>query len=503
MKSTRILLVDDEPGLLEVCQEGLTDHGYTVLAAHNGEEALEILDREQVDLVISDMRMPRLGGLELLQEMGRRKLGAAVIVLTGYGTIQNAVECLQLGASDYLLKPFEFSLLIQKIEKVLQERRLKRYDTEVGDLLHILSLDRELSAQPDEPGLLRKFLHHVKKTFAPSSMAYFVPAGHDDAGMEPLFTLGPFFKREEPLAWFAGFAGAVAATAQPRLIDPLMGASGTDESFDVSGISAMAAPLNAFFEKEGVLAVVREARGEGGTGPNGEAFSLGDLQLFSIFAAHAGSAAGYHRSCRRIQRMNLEFVTSYVQAVEAKDRYTKGHSVRVRNYCLRLADALGLDRCQREDLAAAALLHDIGKIGIPDEILNKPMTLTQEEGRIMRRHPAIARDILSGVKSLQPLLPVIYHHHERYDGSGYPDGLQGKDIPFLARIIQVADGFEAMTSNRAYQRARAATHALDILQQGAGSQWDPQVVQAWDSVVRQDEQLLALGEAPAVGTGIS
>lgn len=492
MQSKNILLVDDEPGLLEVCREGLIDNGYTVLTANNGEEALHILAREHVDLVVSDIKMPRLGGLELIKAIRDRGQDTAVIVLTGYGTIENAVECLQLGASDYLLKPFDFSRLFHKIEKVFEERRLKRYDTEVGGLLHILSLERELSVELDEPGLLKKFLHHVNKTFRPSAMAYFVPRLKR---MEPVFTRGLFFQEPAALQWFERLAGSVASSAQPRLIDPMAGDGdqGT-KKFGLSGVSAMAAPLNSFYEKDGVLVVISDAQARR---QSGKGFGLNDLQLFSIFTSHAGSAAGYHRSCRRIRLMNVEFITSYVQAVEAKDPYTKGHSERVRDFCLHLGGSLGLDNGQLEDLGAAALLHDIGKIGIPDEILNKPKTLTSQEEYVMRRHPAIARDILAGVKSLRPVLPVVYHHHERYDGSGYPDGLSGEAIPYLARIIQVADGFEAMTSNRAYQKARGTREAMEILQDGAGKQWDPNIVKAWKHTFEKDKTLQRASMAAA------
>ncbi|TVM16942.1 response regulator receiver protein [Oceanidesulfovibrio indonesiensis] len=494
MQSQRILLVDDEPVLLEVCREGLIEKGYAVQTANNGAEALDILEREPFELVISDIRMPRLGGLDLIKEIKHRRLDTSVIVLTGYGTIENAVECLQQGASEYLLKPFDFSRLISKIEKVFEERRLKRYDSEVGGLLHILSLERELSMELDEPGLLKKFLHHVKKTFKPTAMAYFTPR---NGGMDPFFTLGSFFKEPGTLRWFEQMAGSVANSAQPRLVDPANGVgSNVTKQLGLVGVSAMAAPLNAFYEKDGVLVVVRDARSEN---PRTSAFGLSDLQLFTIFAAHAGSAAGYHRSCRRIQRMNVEFITSYVQAVEAKDTYTKGHSERVRDISLQLGQALGLGQAQLDDLGAAALLHDIGKIGIPDEILNKPNALNFHEQKIMRRHPVIARDILAGVKSLHPILPVVYHHHERYDGLGYPDGLSGEAIPYLARILQVADGFEAMTSNRAYQQARDAHEALDILQAGAGKQWDPAIVNAWAQAIENDKSSHVTSKSAAAG----
>jgi len=504
MVSKRILLVDDEPQLLDVCREGLAGAGYEVLTASNGEAALAALAATPVDLVVSDMKMPRLGGLELLKKIKERGLGAAVIFLTGYGTIENAVECLQHGAADYLLKPFDFGLLFAKIEKVFQERLLKRYDTAVGDLLHILTLNRDLQQQDDEPGLLKKFLQHVKKTFAPDALVYYL-FGDGRAQPDPFFTWGPFFGDPERVRWFASLAGGVLRLGQPKLIDPQLRRPGEAPQgpapFDTAALSALAAPVHGFFGKDGVVAVVRA---------NGKPpYSLADLQLFSIFVTHAGSAAGFHRSCRHIQQMNTEMIASFVQAVEAKDFYTKGHSERVRDYSVRLARHMGLAPREQEDISSAALLHDIGKIGIPDGILNKPGRLTGDGRAVMSEHPAIAGEILAGVQSLRELLPVIVHHHEHFDGTGYPAGLRGESIPKLSRIIQVADGFEAMTSNRAYQRSRTAEEALRVLAAGAGSQWDPRIVKCWIDLVGHSRDLLALGrgksdgEAPGQAAGVS
>lgn len=475
-----MLLVDDEPGILDVNSEGLGGAGYEVFTASNGEQALGILGQTPVDLIVSDMKMPGLSGFEFLQELNGRKFDIPVIFLTGYGTIDNAVECMQHGAADYLLKPFSFDTLIAKIKKALQERMLKRYDTAITDLIRIMNLERELKKQVDEAGLLKQFLQHVRGTFEPDALVFFLEDG--DGKLTPFFTWGGMFKKKAPLQWFSALSETALRSDQPRLLDPQSSlAENTPrdllQCYDPRAHSSLVTPVRGFLGKDGAMCLAR-TNGKGH-------FSFTDLQLLSIFASHAGAAAGFHRTCNRIKKMNSEIVHSYVQAVEARDVYTKGHSVCVRNYSLQLGKKLNLGATELQDLASAALLHDIGKIGIPDQILNKPNRLSAEELVIMRQHTKIGRDILAGVHSLHNVLPAIYHHHERYDGMGYPDALKGEEIPLLSRIIQVVDGFEAMTADRAYQRARPVEEALKVLEDGRGAQWDPGIVDAWVELVRE------------------
>lgn len=165
-------------------------------------------------------------------------------------------------------------------------------------------------------------------------------------------------------------------------------------------------------------------------------------------------------------------VRSLVTAIEAKDPYTRGHSERVAVYARRLGEYLGLPRAQVELLERAALLHDVGKIGIELDTLSSPMQLSAEEVRLIRRHPALGSELVSDVEFLADIVPVIRHHHERYDGAGYPDGLAGVDIPLLARLMAVADSYDAMTSNRAYRPAMTEEQALVEIERVAGTQLD-------------------------------
>ncbi len=177
------------------------------------------------------------------------------------------------------------------------------------------------------------------------------------------------------------------------------------------------------------------------------------------------------------------FLQSLLSAVDAKDHYTAGHSNRVARISACLGRQLGLLPSERDTLYLAGLLHDIGKIGIDDRVLNKPGRLTTEEFDQIKQHPQLGYDILQSVKELDCVLPIVLYHHEAWDGSGYPHGLEGTNIPQLARIMAVADALDAMSSARPYRRQVLSESKIDtILRQGAGRQWDPEIIDAFFAI---------------------
>jgi putative two-component system response regulator len=185
------------------------------------------------------------------------------------------------------------------------------------------------------------------------------------------------------------------------------------------------------------------------------------------------------RQTRRIRTTYLSAIESLVCMMEERDKYTHGHSQRVRRDSLRLATAVGLSRVQCKQLSLAAKLHDIGKIGVPEAILNKPDKLTLAEYAIVQKHPQIGERVLARVIRNRAVLAAIRGHHERLDGTGYPDGLRGNQIPLLARIIAIADCFDALTTCRAYRDAMPVPEALDVLRRDAGTHFEPRFVEAF------------------------
>jgi HD-GYP domain-containing protein (c-di-GMP phosphodiesterase class II) len=213
-----------------------------------------------------------------------------------------------------------------------------------------------------------------------------------------------------------------------------------------------------------------------------EHFRQSELRLLQSMAKQISVLLANVDLYHDLEKFVINMVKSLVFAIEAKDVYTRGHSERVNRYAMLIAERLQLDKTQQDILNWASILHDIGKIGVPESILNKPGRLNEEEFDVIKRHSKKGHDILEPLEQLASCLPSILHHHERLDGKGYPHGLKGEEIPFLARIIAVADTFDAITSNRAYRSAKAAEKALAIVEEVAGTQLDPVVVEAFKEV---------------------
>ncbi len=181
----------------------------------------------------------------------------------------------------------------------------------------------------------------------------------------------------------------------------------------------------------------------------------------------------------KLERLTDETVLALARAIDAKDKYTNGHSLRVSKYSVELARKLGWDENQLAELKREALLHDIGKIGVPDAVLNKPGKLTQEEYETIKSHTTIGEQIFKGLENMHDVSDVILYHHERYDGKGYPQGLAGKDIPDRARIVAIADAYDAMNSNRIYRPALGKEKIREELVGGSGKQFDPDYLPAF------------------------
>jgi putative nucleotidyltransferase with HDIG domain len=176
------------------------------------------------------------------------------------------------------------------------------------------------------------------------------------------------------------------------------------------------------------------------------------------------------------------------QAIDAKDGFTRGHADRVSRIAGAIARELGLPERHIEQIELAGLLHDIGKIGVEDRILMKPARLEEDEQELMRRHPIYGASILEPSAALRPLVPIVLHHHESFDGSGYPEGLKGEDIPIGSRILLVADTYEAMTSDRIYRKAPGHDRAIDQLNKYKGTQFDPKIVRALEACIERRGQ---------------
>jgi putative nucleotidyltransferase with HDIG domain len=275
-----------------------------------------------------------------------------------------------------------------------------------------------------------------------------------------------------------GIAGKAALEGTPRLL--LKGKKVSDSKSDEAEKefpSAMSVPVKI---KEKVIGVLNVSDRE-----DGENFTWESVNLLSMLASQAAIAIENSRLMEELQELFVQSITALANAIDARDPYTRGHSQRVTEYSLIIARKMGLPREDRELIQYAALLHDIGKIHIRDDILHKPGRLTDDEFEEMQKHPAYGAKIMEPVKRFRSILPFMYHHHEKFAGLGYPFHLQGADIPLAARIISVADSFDAMTSDRPYRKGLPVEQAVSELVKCCGSQFDPEVVDVFIKLLEE------------------
>ena len=321
----RVLIADDDAAIRAVLRTILSDDRFAVTEAVDGVEGLRRFMADGADLIFSDLQMPGLGGLDLLRRVRTLDDTVAFIILTGAGTVENAVEALRLQADDYLIKPFHVAEVLLAAERAVTYRRLLRE--------------------------------------------------------------------------------------------------------------------NRSYQQ----------------------------QLEDRVAEQAG----------QIESLLMDALRSLATAIETRDDYTGGHVERVARYAAATGRELGLAGEELRALWVGALLHDVGKIGVPDHVLKKPAPLTHDEYEEMKRHPEIGATIMERSRFLRPGLPAVLHHQERFDGSGYPYGLRGPEISLQGRIVAVVDTYDAIVSSRPYRNGSTCEFAREEILRNAGSQFDPFVVDAF------------------------
>ncbi|MFP4465718.1 MAG: HD-GYP domain-containing protein [Candidatus Goldiibacteriota bacterium] len=246
---------------------------------------------------------------------------------------------------------------------------------------------------------------------------------------------------------------------------------------DKDGKTFVLVPLVTHEKRIGLLELIS------GT-PEGDITSR-DLSLLTILAKQAALAIENVKLYENVKKDQANIIKALSTTVDAKDHFTSGHSQKVQEYAVHIAEELELPERDIESIKYAALLHDIGKIALPDDIIKKPSRLTEKEFEIVRKHPVIGAKIIKEIETLAPMVPIILHHHERFDGKGYPDRLKGEEIPLGARIVHLVDAYDTMVSARAYRDMLPSELAISELRKNAGTQFDPAIVDAFISYLRK------------------
>jgi response regulator RpfG family c-di-GMP phosphodiesterase len=469
-ESPRVLVVDDEKVIREILADFLSLEGFNVATAPDGVAALEQLDQSHFDMVISDLKMPNMGGLELLERIQSNHENVLTVIMTGFGTVETAIEAMKKGAYDYILKPFKVEEVVHIVYRGLEKQRLISENIRLKEIisLHELSeqlqttlsldevIDSTLKACIENVGssyvVLYLYNDELKQFDLRSHMVHPDAPPGAEAGKLNLKTLLNDLEESRTILVHGPPAARYFLTPPHDLA------------------SFMCAPLVVRQNTIGFLTFHSFS--------SDTRFFEGQRKTVSMLSSRAAAAVDNALLFRNLQQTFRQTIQGLARAIEAMDKYTAGHSDRVTVYARITAEELGEPPDRVELITQSGMLHDIGKLGCHAN-LNKPGKLTEEEYEIFKAHPTYGKDILEPIIFLRPLIPGVHLHHERWDGKGYPLGLSGQSIPRIARILAVADSYDAMTSNRAYRRALQHSVAESELRRCAGTQFDPEIVEAF------------------------
>ncbi len=489
-ESARILVVDDERVIREILAEFLALEGFTVHTVEDGEKALTELRLRPYDLLITDLKMPRLSGLQLLEKVEQERLGVLTVLMTGFGTVETAIEAMKKGAYDYLLKPFKVEEVIHVVERALYRQRLQAENIRLREALTIYRVSEAIALSHDIEHILdvvlRAALDEVKA---------------DVATLHLRDKTGRFEERVKLLASEMSIPSGMPSPSFETILEqfaqgvpilahgPKVGRFFTESTLPESLTSFVAVPLQVRGHMVGVLDVFSFTPGK--------KFDEGHRKMLAVLASRAASAIDNARLYSELRMSNDELtvangsleemfqqtVAGFAQALEESDLYTRGHSERVAVYTEVLARGLTLPDPEIRRMVQAGVMHDVGKIGVRYDMLNKPGKLTPEEIAVFRQHPEKGKRILEPVPCLHGLIDGCWCHHEWWDGGGYPRGLSGHNIPLVGRVISIADAYDAMTSDRAYRRALPHEVAVGEIERCAGTQFDPELADAFVRLV--------------------
>jgi putative nucleotidyltransferase with HDIG domain len=494
-----ILIVDDEPSVRDVIAGFLGQLGpYEVLTAENGERALELVQKHNFDCAFLDLMMPGLCGTDLLDCLLGQSPHMHVIIITGYPSLERAIDTMRHGAVDFITKPFTLNDIRTALQRLRDPRRSQRRRTlseELERTREVENLKQELRKRSREQSILYAIvdrLSHIGNTGELCERLVHLAAELGEAERS-WFTV--FDETKTHLMTVAewglgseciGSRFGVNRTKGRMLVnlDELAGLLVGGKLTGSMRVDALqhqgrlvAVPINIRSDHFGVLWI---ASGHGRARFSGEDELI--LRFMTEKAALAIESIALHQSVRENLVATLR---ALVSAIEAKDSYTEQHSKRVTQLAMEMAKVMDRTPEEIESLRLCGALHDIGKIGIRDSILNKTEILTDDEAAVMQTHPVIGDRIVEHLGLSPEERAIVRNHHERWDGTGYPDGLRGTENPLLARILAVADAFDAMTSTRTYRRGLSIDTALEDLERNRVTQFDPEPVEALGAVLAQ------------------
>jgi response regulator RpfG family c-di-GMP phosphodiesterase len=477
-----ILVVDDEHVIREILADFLTMEGFSVRTAEDGKSALDELSRTRYDLVLSDLKMPNMGGIELLQAIGDQSPNVVTIIMTGFGTVETAIDAMKRGAYDYVLKPFKMEEVVHTVRRGLERKKLAAENLRLKEALSLYKVSEAIANSLSLDEVIRTVTEAVLHEVG-ADVAFVLLSDGEGGFFERARASPPEFALPEggELGHLSAARLAEYFAQEERLrVDGKRGIDFfSDPPVGLSLRSMVGTRLRIGGRTLGYMVAVSFR--------SGRLFDEGQRKLLRIVADRAAAAIENAKLYEDLKATFGQTIRGLASAIDKMDRYTAGHSERVAHYSEVLGRKLGLSEDQLEILRQSALMHDIGKIGCVLN-LNKPGILSEREYDIFKKHPGYGKEILEPIQFLAPLIPGVHCHHERWDGHGYPLGLKGAEIPLMARIISVADVYDAMTSDRAYRRALPHDATVAEIERCAASQFDPEMAHEFVKAVAEDRQ---------------
>jgi response regulator RpfG family c-di-GMP phosphodiesterase len=494
-ESGKILVVDDEAVIRELLTDLLTEEGYDVQSVGCGRTALNVLTEEDdFILLFTDIIMPEMDGLSLIREAHKVRPALIPIVMTGFATLETARAAVKEGVYDYVLKPFSLSEIKLAVTNAFERHRLTWENARLREITELFKISESVATIRDEERLL-DFVLRASLDRVGAERGSLMLATDDGNALRVAKSMGiPVEDTRALVPMGHSISGWVAQNRQPLFVQDISKNPGVEEmSRRLRDASFISVPLERRLQRDGkiqaasnlpqVLAVLNVTKKRDG-GP----FTEGDLKTLSIVANHASVALENLWLLRDIEKSHLSMLQSMALLLEAKDAYTHGHSERVRNYSVMAGLKLGFSLHDIETLRLGAALHDLGKIGVSDSVLNKVEQLTSEEWESIKRHPVIGYDVLSPTQFLTPEhLSLVRSHHERLDGSGYPDALHGEELSDLVRVLAVADSYDAMSSDRAYRTGMSPPEVVNELKRCGGDKLDRRISDLFIELIESGE----------------
>ncbi|HOK57064.1 MAG TPA: response regulator [bacterium] len=463
----RILIIEDNREITELIVNILTLNKFIVDYVFSGNEGIEKTKKENYHLVILDLQLPDIDGFKVLEEIKKNNENLPVIILTGFGTTENIVKAIKIGADDFIEKPFDINDFIEKVKKYIKLSSLEKELTEFRLIESILQLNRTIISLSDLDTLLNTVIQIIDNLFSPDRIGIYLYNSENKNYVLKKYK-------------FKNLQQKIKIVYKDSEIKELFREKGflIEELRDIHNLKIL---IKGKEKDIGIFEITfkedRKVKEE-------------EINFFEAFSIQIGIGIENALLLEMLQNSYINAISSLIMSLEAKDKYTKGHSEEVVYYSLLIGKKLGLKDEELEILKNSSYLHDLGKLGIKDDILLKPGKLNKEEFEIIKQHPLITLKILEPLNLRKEEIEACLYHHERIDGSGYPFGLKDEKIPIYAKIIAVADAYSAMTSERPYRNKMSKEEAIEELRRCAGIYFDRDIVELFIEIINQKEEVI-------------